>query len=149
MDFGCSFINEKAAILIYKCTVLPVSEYVDFINDQNISYTNKVLQKLKNSGLLIAYNQHILPFNIIDSSETLHRKMNVFRLVHRRKIHALNFDYQLKEYISLLDIRDIPTGRRDGILFRLTKSNNFKFLKNPVHRCIVGAMLCNVTSNNE
>ena len=54
-----------------------------------------------------------------------------------RKIHLLIFAYQLKEDISLLDIRDFPTRRRDGILFRLTKCNHFKFLKNPLYRCIV------------
>ena len=131
------FINLKAAILIYKCTILPVLEYADFVQDQNINYTNKALQKLQNSGLSIAHDQHILPFNRRDSSETLHRKSNVFRLIHRRKIHLLNFVYQLKEDISLLDVRDIPTRRRDGILFRLAKCNHFKFLKNPLYRCMV------------
>ena len=31
------FINKKAAILIYKCTMLPVLEYADFIQDQGIA----------------------------------------------------------------------------------------------------------------
>ena len=45
--------------LIYKCTILPVLEYADFVQDQNINYTNKALQKLQNSGLSIAHDQHI------------------------------------------------------------------------------------------
>ena len=53
-----SFINKRAAILIYKCTILPVVEYADFIQDQGIIYINKAIQKLQNQGLLIAHNQH-------------------------------------------------------------------------------------------
>ena len=61
------FINRKAAILIYKCTILPVLEYADFIQDQGVAYVNKAIQKLQNFGLLIAHNQHILSFDQRDS----------------------------------------------------------------------------------
>ena len=33
-----NFINKKAAILIYKCTILPILEYADFLFDQGIIY---------------------------------------------------------------------------------------------------------------
>ena len=37
------FITKKAAILIYKCTILPILEYADFIYDQGIvSFVDKV-----------------------------------------------------------------------------------------------------------
>ena len=131
------FLNKKAGILIYKCTILPVIEYVDFLQDQGILYVNKAIQKLQNFGLLIAYNQHILPFNQRDSSDTLHRNSKMFRLVHRRELHLLQFAFQLKEDASLLDVRDIPTRRHAGTLFVIQKSNHIKFPKNPYYRCMM------------
>ena len=55
-------INLKAALLIYKCTILPVIKYADFVQDQGVVYINKSVQKLQNFGLSIAFNQHILPY---------------------------------------------------------------------------------------
>ena len=57
------FVTKKAAILIYKRTILPVIEYADFLQDQGIVFVNKAIQKLQNRGLLIAHNQHILPYD--------------------------------------------------------------------------------------
>ena len=131
------FINKRAAILIYKCTILPVMEYADFIQDQGINYINKAIQKLQNQGLLIAHNQHILPYDQRDSSETLHRNGRLSRLVHRRRLHLLQFAFQLKNDIALLDNRVIPTRRRAGIVFTIVKSNHYKFPKNPYYRCMV------------
>ena len=131
-----SLINQKAALLIYKCTILPVMEYADFIQDQGVVYINKSVQKLQNFGLSIAFNQHRLPYYERDSSETLHMNAKVFRLVQRRNSHLLLFAFQLKEDDDLLDVRDIPTRRRDGILFTLPKINHYKFPKNPYYRCM-------------
>ena len=84
-------LTKKAAIMIYKCTILPMLEYADFICDQGLAYLNKSIQKLQNWGLSIAFNQHILPFQQRDSGDTLHRLSGLFRLVHRRKLHLLQF----------------------------------------------------------
>ena len=111
------FINRKAAILIYKCTILPVLEYADFIQDQGVAYVNKAIQKLQNFGLLIAHNQHILSFDQRDSSETLHRNCRMSRLVHRRSLHLLQFAFKLKMKDDLLDLREIPTRRSGHCLF--------------------------------
>ena len=61
----------------------------------------------------------------------------MYRLIHRRKLHLLQFAYQLKEDVTLLDVRDIPTRRHAGILFALQKSNHYKFPKNPYYRCML------------
>ena len=127
------FINNRASSLIYKCTLLPALEYADFIQDQGIVYINKTLQKIENQGLQIAYNQHILPYDQRDSSETLHRKSRLFRLIHQRKLHLLQFAFQLKNDITLLDTRNIPTRRRAGIVFKIRKSNHYKFPKDPYY----------------
>ena len=113
-------------------------EYADFIQDQGVIYINKEIQKLQNLGLLLAFNQHIiLPYDQHNSSETLHRNCRMSRLVHRRKSHLLRFAFRLKDDITLLDVRDIPTRRRAGILFKIIKSNHYKFPKNPYYRCML------------
>ena len=123
--------------MIYKCTILPVLEYADFIYDQGIIYINKATQKLQNLGLLIAHNQHILPYDQRDSSETLHRNSKMSRLVHRRKLHLLQFAFRLKDNITLLDRREIPTRRHVGTVFTIVKSNHYKFPVNPYYRCMI------------
>ena len=112
-------------------------EYADYVHDQGINYINKALQKLQNQGLLIAHNQHILPYDQRDSSETLHRNSRLVRLVHRRRLHLLQFAFQLKNDMTLLDTRNIPTRRRAGIVFRISRSNHYKFPKNPYYRCMI------------
>ena len=112
-------------------------EYGDFIQDQGVAYVNKAIQKLQNFGLLIAHNQHILSFDQRDSSETLHRNSRISRLVHRRSLHLLQFAFKLKMKDDLLDLREIPTRRRVGIVFSLVNSNHYKFPKNPYYRCML------------
>ena len=131
------YLTKRAAIMIYKCTILPLLEYADFICDQGLVYINKALQKLQNRGLSIAFNQHVLPYQQRDSSDTLHRWSGVFRLIHRRKLHLLQFAFGLKSNVALLDNRDIPTRRRDGILFKIPKSNHYKFPRNPYYKCMI------------
>ena len=98
---------------------------------------NKSLQKLQNYGLSIAFNQHILPYHQRDSSDNLHRWSGVFRLIHRRRLHLLQFAFVLKSNNALLDIRNIPTRRRDDILFKIPKSNHYRFPRNPYYRCMI------------
>ena len=112
-------------------------EYADFIQDQGVAYVNKAIQKLQNFGLLIAHNQHMLSFDQRDSNETLHRNSRMSRLVHRRSLHLLQFAFKLKMKDDLLDLREIPTRRRVGIVFSLVKSNHYKFPKNPYYRCML------------
>ena len=52
------FLTKKAAILVYKCAILPLLEYADFICDQRIAYVNKSLQKLQNMGLSTCTTLH-------------------------------------------------------------------------------------------
>ena len=80
--------------------------------------------------------RRVYTFDQRDSSKTLHRQCNVFRLVHRRRFHLLQFAYTLKSNVALLDTRDIPTRRRVGILFNIPKSNHYKFPRNPYYRCM-------------
>ena len=131
------FTTRSAAEMIYKCTILPVLEYGDFTLDQGVAYINKTLQKIQNFCLLIVNNQHFLKFNERDSTETLHRNTKMFRLVHRRRLHLLQFAFTLRTREELIDNRNIITRRRGGVVFKVVHSNHYKFYKNPFYRCSI------------
>ena len=120
-------------VCMYVCMYV---EYADFVYDQGIAYINKEIQKLQNYGLSIVYNQHAVRYVQKDSSETLHRRCNIFRLVHRRRLHLLQFAFRLKDQHDFVDNRDIPTRRHAGIAFIIPKSNHYKFIRNPYYRCM-------------
>ena len=126
------YINVNAAKTIYKSTILPIIEYADFIYDYNIQYVGKMLQKLQNQGLYTVYNQHFLHYAERDSTETLHREANLFRLQHRRKIHLLAFS--LTKQTGLLDNREIQTRRHDARLFIIPKLDHYKCYQDPTYR---------------
>ena len=104
---------------------------------QNIIYSNKALQTIQNLCLLIVYNQHLIQFDQRDSTEILHRRTNISILVHRRKLHMLQYMFTLRQCDSLVDNRDIATRRWNGIVFKVIHSNHYKFYKNPLYRGIV------------
>ena len=59
------------------------------------------------------------------------------RLIHRRRLHLLQFAFKLKGNNDLLDKREIPTRSRVGVVFKITKSDHYKFLKHPFYRCML------------
>ena len=130
------FLTLYSALLVYKCTILPILEYADFVYDFDIKYLNKKLQTIQNSGLYIVFNQHYLPYDMKESTETLHRRAGIYRLDHRRKIHMLTFMYNYVDDMRLLDIRDINTRRREGILFKIYKIDHYKARQDPLLRAM-------------
>ena len=50
------FVTRGATEMIYKCTILPVLEYADFILDQGFAYIKKALQKIQILCLLVVNN---------------------------------------------------------------------------------------------
>ena len=130
------YIDLNTAVTIYKSTILPIIEYADFVYDYGIKYVNKKLQTLQNQSLSVVHNQHILPYALRDSSESLHRNVKVFRLCHRRKLHLLSFAFKLSWNVSLLDDRDIPTRQHAGRLFLIPKFDHFRFCLNPTYRAM-------------
>ena len=102
-----------------------------------ITYINKELQKIQNLCLLIVDNQHFLKFNERDSTEVLHRNSKMFRLIHRRRMHMLQFAFTFRSCNEIVDNRNIATRRRGGIVFKVVHSNHYKFYKNPLYRCSI------------
>ena len=131
------YVTLDAAKTIYKGTILPLIEYADFVIDYGIKYINQKIQTLQNQGLYTVFNQHYLSYDQKDSTEVLHRKCNVFRLAHRRRIHMLSFVFNYRSYVDLIDIREVHTRRHDGLLFKETNIVHHKAKQNPLYRAIL------------
>ena len=131
-----TYMTLDSAILLYKCTILPVLEYADFVHDFNIKYISKKLQTIQNSSLYIVFNQYWLAHDLKDSTETIHRRASIYRLIHRIWMHMLLFVYNYSKNPELLDNRDINTRRRDGILFDIPVINHYKARQDPMHRAM-------------
>ena len=87
-------------------------------------------------------------YDLQDSSETLHRKCYVFRLVHRRRLHLLQFAFRLKDNIDLVDNKDTPTRCHEGVVFKIPQNNHYKLLRNPYYSCMIEWIGCLLIFSN-
>ena len=60
----------------------------------------------------------------------------MIRLTHRRNLHILSFIFNYKDLEEYIDVRDLPTRRHDGILFKQIIIVNHKVKRSPLHRAI-------------
>ena len=81
-----SFLNVKAALLVYKSMMLPVLEYGDVFLSATTIKNRKRLQVLQNKGLRCALNK-----GIESSTDELHAEARLLKLKYRREQHVLNF----------------------------------------------------------
>ena len=106
------YINNQAALTIYKTMILLYFDYGDiFYMNANEQLLNK-LQVLQNKCLRTCLN---LPPR--SSTLHLHREANVANLKIRRRWHLRNFMFRMKENESLVDERGINTRTHDAINF--------------------------------
>ena len=80
------FLSTKAALLVYKCMLLPILEYGDIFLSATTLLNRKKLQILQNKGLRCALNK-----GLDTSREILHEEARILRLQYRREQHLLNF----------------------------------------------------------
>ena len=85
-----SFLNDRAALLIYKNMFLPIIEYGDAILTGVSALNKKRLQVLQNRGLRCA-----LKSDDYTSSDSLHKEAKLLKLEYRREIHLLNLMYDI------------------------------------------------------
>ena len=130
------YLTESSALLVYKCTILPILEYADFVHDLDIKYISKRLQTIQNASLYIVYNQHRLSYDLKDSTETLHRKASLHRLAHRRWLHMLVFIFNYIDDKEMIDIREIHTRRREGVLFKINEFDHYKVRQDPKRKAM-------------
>ena len=85
----------KAAVIVYKGTLLPLLEYGDiFLTGASVA-NKKRLQILQNKGLRCALNK-----DIDTSIDDLHSEANLLKLKFRREQHMLNYMYEFAQKIS-------------------------------------------------
>ena len=128
------YLNTDAALTIYKSTILPIFDYADFIYDQQIKYSNKLLQQLQNRALRIIYNQHIMQYNLRLSTTNLHERANIHRLVYRRQQHLIHYAFDMKFKHNKVDIRPIPTRAHSAIRLKVTKVKNVRYYRSIEYR---------------
>ena len=85
------FLNVETRVLVYKQTVLPLTEYVSFVMCLNNKHDTDKLQKLQNRALRMCYNIQN-PRDI--SIKRLHDMANVDMLCKRRMLQLLGILYE-------------------------------------------------------
>ena len=115
-----SFLNVKAAKLVYKNMILPVIEYGDiFLTGASVA-NKKKLQVLQNRGLRCALSAHDMT-----STDELHDEIGLLRLKYRREVHLLNYMFdQSRNEVNL------RTVRKTGAVTRSCKKKLLK-IKRP------------------
>ena len=111
-----NFLSVKAAILVYKGTILPLLEYGNLLFSATSLCNRKKLQVLQNKCLRCALNK-----GMETSSEELHAEAGLLKLKDRREEHLLNFMYDWSQ-----DVRRLKSKRLHGVT---TRSSSKKLLK--------------------
>ena len=101
----CTFLTNKAGLLVYKNMILPVMEHGYIFLSAATKATRDKQQTLRNKALHIIHN-----VDKYHNSEILQKESNLMRLKHRREIHLHNFMFTLKD-----DLRMKKAGGRLGV----------------------------------
>ena len=103
-----SFLNTKAALMVYKNMLLPLLEYGDIFLLATSSISKKRLQILQNKGLHCAINK-----GLETSTAELHNLAKLLKLKHRREQHVLNFIFLTKhKTAAILRINQSTPSKR-------------------------------------
>ena len=111
-----SFLNTKAALMVYKNMLLPMLEYGDIFLSATSIINRKRLQVLQNKGLRCAMNK-----GIETSTDELHAQAGLLKLKFRREQHLLNFMFDQAQDPTLLKRKPENAIR--------TRSSNKKLLR--------------------
>ena len=127
-----SFLNVKAALLVYKSMLLPLLEYGDVFLSAASLGNRKKLQVLQNKGLRCALNK-----GLETSSDSLHNEANLLKLKYRREQHLLNFMFNFSKDSAKLKYKPtttMTTRSQAKKLFRIKKPNTEKYKKSFSYR---------------
>ena len=111
-----SFLNTKAALMVYKNMLLPILEFGDVFLSAATCLNRKKLQILQNKGLRCALGR-----DIETSTIDLHEEARLLQLKYRREQHLMNFMYDQAQNPNMLKSRSKSAMR--------TRSSNKKLLK--------------------
>ena len=122
-----SFLNTRAALMVYKNMMLPMLEYGDVFLTATTCVNRKRLQTLQNKGLRCALNK-----GIETSTDDLHGEANLLKLVYRREQHLLNFMFDLAQIPTMCQTRasgQVSTRSSKKKLMRVKRPYTQKFKK--------------------
>ena len=122
-----SFLNVRAAIMVYKSMLLPLLEYGDVFLSATSKENRKKLQTLQNKGLRCALNK-----GIETSREELHREAGLLTLSSRREQHLMNFMFDWSwdpQYVKVPHEPTITTRSQKKRLLKLKKTRTEKYKK--------------------
>ena len=129
------FINEHAAIQIYKTMILPYLDYGDIISYILPKKNLDKLQTLQERALKICFTFHnVIPIPI------MHRTAKVAPLYKRRLGHVYHFMYKQQSFVYRLDLRKIYTRSQDATIFKTQRPKNERYKRNVFY---YGALLWN------
>ena len=128
-----SFLNTRAALMVYKSMLLPIIVYGDVFLSATSVVNRKKLQTLQNRGLRCALNKSIDAV----SSDELHAEAGLLKLKYRREQHLLNFMYDWSLNNSLLVSKpegSVATRSSKKRLFKLKKPRTEKLKKSLAYK---------------
>ena len=122
-----SFLSTKAALMVYKGTILPLLEYGDIFLTGTSVVNRKRLQTLQNRGLRCALNKGMKV-----SSDELHLESNLLKLKYRREQHLLNYMYdyaQIKSNHKPVPKMTIKTRSQGKTLLKIRRPYTERYKK--------------------
>ena len=122
-----SFLNTKAALMVYKNMLLPVLEYGDIFTIAASAENRRRLQTLQNKGLRCALNK-----GLESSSEAIHAEAKLLKLKYRREQHLLNFMFDKAQVVANItkpSISLVRTRSQSKKLLLLKRPRTEKFKK--------------------
>ena len=121
------YLDNKAALSVYKSMILPVIDYNDHF--QLLWNKNKLdkLQKYQNWGLRMVY------YNLQPKldEEGLHNHAKVSKLKYRRIAHLLGVMYHRSKVGDYVDVREIGTRQHDKVKFKVMNPSVKKAFRSP------------------
>ena len=119
------FLNNRAALTIYKSTILPIIDYNDYFQFLWNNEKTRKLQKLQNWGLRVAFSGEKL------NEVELHDSAGIGPLNIRQICHLLNVMYHRSKDVKYLDDRRLPTRQFDKVKFKVLNLNVKKAFLSP------------------
>ena len=122
-----SFLNTKAAVMVYKNMLLPIIEYGDIFMTGSSAETKRKFQVLQNKGLRCALNT-----DKYSCADELHEEVGLLKLKFRREEHMLSYMYDLSKDTSKLSCPKkyaIATRSSKKKLFKIKRPRTEKFKK--------------------
>ena len=127
-----SFLNTRAALLVYKTMLLPILEYGDIFLSAAKLKNRKKLRVLQNKGLRCALNK-----GIESNTAGMHSEAKLLKLRFRREQHLLNFMFDKAHHSGNLEIKAeaaAVTRSQKKKIMKLKKPKTEKFKKSLAYK---------------